>query len=228
MANEPRIKSELQLTSSGTTNPSVQVHCCSCHILVDRVFTRVGRIFLGTQFVDIPKLETELSYDENNNLVEEEEVLTSTKRPIGKWASGNICDKCYLRDGAKMIQRFRKVWTMVKGKPEQIEETYYEPMVKIEDVKVWTTNRLGRSVLKPSHQVAINPGWSKADQNNLDLEYNPESVLWSPPAKPYDTLLGSQFPVSISKPRDGFQQVQLREKVDSRKAELKHKRRSHA
>jgi YD repeat-containing protein len=178
------IKSEKEIRSKPATPlTSSQIHCISCHRLTDRVFTSTGKIYQGVTFIEKPRIDTELTYDDQGKLIDETLIITQLKRPIGKWLKGNICDSCVKSQGLKTITKYRKVWTMVKGKATEVLEEYFEPVVQLDTVKVWTENRQGKRVLKPSYSVSVNPGWSKADALNLDTEFNPNSELWTPPVK---------------------------------------------
>lgn len=217
-------KSELQINSQAVTLTSDKALCISCHQEVDRVFTSTGRIFVGTAFIDKPKVETELAYGEDGELVSETDIVTPQKRPIEKWLRGTICNKCSSSD-YRTITKYRKVWTMVKGKPTQVYEEYYVPRIQLDPVKVMERNRLGKMVTKPSYSASINPGWSRSDQTNEDITYSPHSELWSPP--PTNRSLDERvYPLTIPKPRNGYQQAVLRERVDTAKAVHKFRRQS--
>jgi hypothetical protein len=151
------LKSELTLRGSDNQLHADTVICCCHYKQVPRFGCRTGKVWLGTQFIEVPHFETELTYSEDGKLVEEVEIASIKKRPIGRWAKGWICPEGQL--DYRTITHTRK-----NG------EEWWEPRVQLDDIKVWTTNKQGKRVLKPSHSVSLNPGWTGAtdtDDSNL-------------------------------------------------------------
>ena len=134
-------------------------HCVGCHKEVNAAWTRRGKIWQGTVFIKVPIGETELEYDSNFKLVSEVEVIETKTVPIGKWASGDICSDC--QGDYRTIPRYRKDGSQ-----------WFEPVVKLEPIKVQTVNAIGKRVLKPSSEVPVNPGWSVQDERNMEHEYD--------------------------------------------------------
>lgn len=211
-------KSKTQLESQVVKLSPETTLCIVCHEEVDKVMSSTGKYFLGTQFVKSPKVETELVYGEDGKLESETEVVTQQTRPIGRWLKGTICNKCSSSD-YRTITKYRKVWTMVKGVATQVLEEHYVPRIQLDTPKVMERNKMGKMVERPHSSASINPGWSRSDQTNEDINWSPTSELWSPPT--INRVFDRKYPLTISKPRDGFRQTVLREKVDEAKRKLR-------
>jgi hypothetical protein len=164
------LKSELSLPGSTATLQPNKVLCIGCHNEFDRIQTQTGRIYQGIVVRTIPQFDTELTYDDSGNLVDETVVATEIKRPMGTWAKGNICSSC--ASDYRTVEHTRKDGSK-----------WYEPKVQIDTTKVWTENKQGKRVLKPSFSVSVYPGWSQVDELGIDAEYNPTSDLWEAPVK---------------------------------------------
>jgi hypothetical protein len=162
------LKSELQLSGGAAPLHSNKVLCIGCHQEFDRILCQTGRIYQGIVVRSIPQFDTELTYDDNDNLIEETVVATEIKRPMGSWSKGYICSTCAA--DYRTVEHTR-----------QDGSKWYEPRVQVDITKVWTENKMGKRVLKPSHSVSINPGWSVVDELGIDAEYNPTSELWQAP-----------------------------------------------
>jgi hypothetical protein len=177
--------------------------CVGCMVPKPIQWMQEGKIYVGLQFIT-KETEIELEFDGKDFIEVERHSKTI---PVGQWRRGPICEDCATNYSTREIRH-------------RDGSTSWEPVVQLQAKKVLERNKLGKWIERPTHSTTRNPGWSRDD----------EATTIDPPLdflgfRVEDEVVANRGVMSSgskpSRPRDGFQQVQLREKLDRAKERLR-------
>jgi hypothetical protein len=168
--------------------------CVGCFQKVTKASCYTGKVHLGTSFYQQEYQEIELVFTDKGL---SEEVVNKTRNiPIPTVRRGFICTSCAANYKTREVKH-------------RDGSVSWEPVVQID-----------RS---PTEHTTLNPGWSREDQMGDPGPVHTDRMGFVVPEELDHVAFNGYKMVftGVSKPRNGFQQVVLREKVDRAKERLK-------